>query len=117
MRVHLPSGAPIVVAVLMAAALLAGRETTPQACDADRTCSWPESNPSGSCAGSRPPTAAGVDGMGVEMASVFYNGKLVMSRGQHAGAEREQDPGGCGGTDLTCATRANELSAPSKRTT
>ena len=37
MRVRFPSGAPIVVAVLMAAALLAGRETTPQACDANHT--------------------------------------------------------------------------------
>jgi hypothetical protein len=95
MRARRPSPR-LVAAVLLVAALAAGRDAAAQGCDANHTISWPTSNPVWQLCWVAAPNSSGIDGSGLEIHSVYYNGKLVLGRGHVPIVNVKYDPGGCG---------------------
>jgi hypothetical protein len=99
----------LVSAVLLVASLALGREAAAQSCDADHTIAWPDSNPVWQICWVSAENSSGIDGSGLEIASVYYNGKKVLQRGHVPVLNVKYDPGGCGGSDLSYRDWANEL--------
>jgi hypothetical protein len=91
----------LVVATLVVVVLAAARDADAQSCDADHTIRWPETNPVWQLCWVSPPNSSGIDGSGLEITSVSYNGKLVLARGHIPIVNVIYDPGGCGGPDLS----------------
>jgi len=99
----------LVSAVVLMTGLAVGRHAAAQSCDADHTIAWPESNPVWQICWVSPQNSSGVDGSGLEITSVYYNGKKVLDRGHVPVVNVKYDPGGCGGSDLSYRDWANEL--------
>lgn len=99
----------LVSAVLVTAALAVGRQAAAQSCDADHTIAWPDSDPVWQICWVSPENSSGIDGSGLEITSVYYNGKKVLHRGHIPVLNVQYDPGGCGGSNLSYRDWANEL--------
>ena len=90
-----------IASLAVAVSVTAGRDAAAQSCDANHTIRWPESNPVWQLCWVAPPNSSGIDGSGLEIHSVYYNGKLVLGRGHIPIVNVKYDPGGCGGADLS----------------
>jgi hypothetical protein len=91
----------LVTSVLLALVLATGGDATAQTCDAAHTIRWPSTNPVWQLCWVAAPHSSGIDGSGLEIHSVYYNGKLVLGRGHAPVVNVKYDPGGCGGKDLS----------------
>lgn len=107
LRVSRP--AVVRAALLLAAAVAIGGDAAAQSCDADHTIRWPESNPIWQLCWISPEDSSGIDGSGLEIADVRYNGRLVLARGHIPVLNVKYDPGGCGGFDLSYRDWSNQL--------
>ena len=99
----------VVKALLFAAILLSARSAAAQTCDADHTIRWPEAAPVWDLCWTSPVDSSGIDGSGLEITNVRYQGKLVLARGHVPVINVKYDPGGCGGPDLSYRDWGNEL--------
>jgi hypothetical protein len=99
----------LVLAFLLPIALAGARPAAAQACDADHAIAWPESSPVWQICWVSPPNSSGIDGSGLEIASVHYNGKLVLYGGHVPVLNVKYDPGGCGGIGGSYRDWAYEL--------
>ena len=97
------------IALALAFVLVASRDAAAQACDADHHISWPDSNPVWDLCWTSPENSSGIDGSGLEVSSVRYKGRLVLSAGHMPVINVKYDPGGCGGPDLSFRDWGNQL--------
>jgi hypothetical protein len=95
--------------LLMLAALAVHRQAAAQTCDPDHTIAWPDSNPVWQICWVSPPNSSGVDGSGLEVMNVYYNGKQVLYGGHVPVLNVLYDPGGCGGIGGSYRDWAHEL--------
>ena len=58
--------------------------------------SWPTVDPVWEMCWMRPSMSSGMNGSGLEIRNVYYNGHLVMKRGHVPMLNVDYDPGGCG---------------------
>lgn len=65
-------------------------------CEPPHRIEWPEHNPVWSLCWVSPDESAGIDGSGIELRDVMYNGKLVLRRAGLPVLNVQYDPGGCG---------------------
>jgi hypothetical protein len=96
-------------AMVFAAALFAARGAAAQTCDANHTVRWPDPSPVWEMCWTSPVDSTGIDGSGLEITNVKYNGKLVLGRGHIPVVNVKYDPGGCGGLDLSYRDWNKEL--------
>jgi hypothetical protein len=96
-------------AVVVALVLVAVRGAAAQTCDANHQIRWPDANPVWEMCWTSPADSAGIDGSGLEIADVRYNGQLVLARGHIPVVNVKYDPGGCGGADLSYRDWNNQL--------
>jgi hypothetical protein len=99
----------LVAAFVVTAALAAHRHAAAQTCDADHAIAWPDSNPVWQICWVSPPNSSGIDGSGLEIMSVHYNGRLVLYGGHVPVLNVRYDPGGCGGIGGSYRDWAHEL--------
>jgi hypothetical protein len=92
-----------------AAVSFAAREVGAQTCDANHTIRWPEANPIWQLCWTSPADSSGIDGSGLEITNVTFNGRLVLARGHIPVVNVKYDPGGCGGLDLSYRDWNKEL--------
>jgi hypothetical protein len=95
--------------LLLLAGLAFPRQATAQTCDADHAIAWPEGNPVWQICWVSPPSSSGIDGSGLEIMSVYYNGKQVLYGGHVPVLNVKYDPGGCGGIGGSYRDWGNEL--------
>lgn len=100
---------PVLKAAIFAVLLLAARDAGAQTCDANHTIRWPDVNPVWEMCWTSPVDSSGIDGSGLEITNVTYNGRLVLSRGHIPVVNVKYDPGGCGGPDLSYRDWNKEL--------
>ncbi len=103
------ASALLLKAVVFAAMLFGARGASAQTCDANHTIRWPEAAPVWEMCWTSPSDSTGIDGSGLEITSVSYNGRLVLARGHIPLVNVKYDPGGCGGPDLSYRDWNNEL--------
>ena len=101
--------AHILKAAVFAIVLLSARGAAAQGCDANHTIRWPEANPVWQLCWTSPVDSTGIDGSGLEVTNVLYNGKLVLARGHIPVVNVKYDPGGCGDADLSYRDWNKEL--------
>jgi hypothetical protein len=87
--------------IALAGALAFSHDASAQTCDADHTITWPAVNPLWQICWVSPANSSGIDGSAVEITSAYYNGKLVIARGNVPVINVKYDPGGCGGSTLS----------------
>ena len=90
-----------VKAAVFAVGLFAARDAAAQGCDPNHLVRWPDSNPVWQLCWTSPTNSSGIDGSGLEITDVMYNGRLVMGRGHLPVVNVKYDPGGCGGPNLS----------------
>ena len=96
-------------AIIFLVVLFAARGASAQTCDANHTIRWPDSNPVWQLCWTSPVDSSGIDGSGLEITDVMYNGTLVLSRGHIPLVNVKYEPGGCGGFDLSYRDWNKEL--------
>ena len=99
----------MLAALLATFALASSRDASAQACDANHLINWPDANPVWQLCWASPENSSGIDGSGLEVSSVRYKGRLVLSTGHMPVINVKYDPGGCGGPDLSFRDWGNEL--------
>jgi hypothetical protein len=83
--------------------------TWAQTCDPGHLIDWPAANPVWRVCWVSPENSSGIDGSGLELTWVAYQGRLVLGRAHAPILNVKYDPGGCGGRDLSYRDWANEL--------
>jgi hypothetical protein len=96
-------------AAVFALIMPGARTAAAQTCDANHTIQWPDANPVWHLCWTSPPDSSGLDGSGLEITNVRYNGRLVLGRGHIPVVNVKYDPGGCGGADLSFRDWNKEL--------
>ena len=96
-------------AAVFGVVLFAARDAAAQTCDANHTIRWPDTNPIWQMCWTSPVDSSGIDGSGLEITNVTYNGRLVLGRGHIPVVNVKYDPGGCGGLDLSYRDWNREL--------
>ena len=99
----------LIAAMLFTFALVSSREAAAQPCDANHLINWPDASPVWQLCWTSPENSSGLDGSGLEVSSVRYQGRLVLSTGHMPVINVKYDPGGCGGPDLSFRDWGNEL--------
>lgn len=103
------AAALVLKGVVLAVVLLGARDASAQTCDANHTIRWPDQNPIWEMCWTSPVDSSGVDGSGLEITDVTYNGKVVLARGHIPVVNVKYEPGGCGGLELSYRDWNNEL--------
>lgn len=96
-------------AAVFAVLVLSARDASAQTCDPDHTIRWPDAAPVWELCWTSPVDSTGIDGSGLEITNVRYNGRLVLARGHIPIVNVKYDPGGCGGLDLSYRDWNKEL--------
>src|SRR4029077_7231239 len=91
---------PVVAAAILGTAAVAAAQPVCNGAIGEHLMSWPTAAPVWEFCWLRPSQSRGVNGSGLEIRNLYYNGHLVMKRGHVPILNVQYESGGCGGANL-----------------